>query len=91
MKVTRGDMFGRPLVKGDLVVIKVRGYQALQLAQVVSTSPKRVRVTRISEKGEVSGYEEQTAMAVFILAAADATDANIKLLAEKARIYNATG
>lgn len=87
----RGDMFGRVLVAGDLVVIKVRGYQALQLAKVVRCTPKRVRVQRISDSGVPYTYEEQTQMAVFILGAAEATPANIKLLAEKAKHYNDAG
>ena len=89
MTALRGDMFGRVLVAGDLVVIKVRGYQALQLAQVLKCTAKRVRVRRIGEDGNPHTYEEQTQMAVFILGAAEATPTNIKLLAEKARLYNA--
>ena len=85
----KGDLFGRPLATGDLVVIRVRGMRALQLARVVRCTKKRIVVTTIKwdetkDAAVISGWEQQVAMAVFVLKVSEATPEVIKLLAKRA-------
>lgn len=82
---TKGDIFGRPLNTGDIVVIRSRYVRNLVLAKVIRTTAKRIRLVQINKDGTDSTWDEQVASAVFILDAAQATPETIKLLAQRHR------
>ena len=86
-KQMKGDMFGKPLVPGDLVACQPSYVKRVSLAQVVRCTPARVIVNVIREdSGEMEAWERQARDCVFLVDAARNTDEIRKLLSEKQRL-----
>lgn len=79
----KGDMFGRPLAPGDLVVAVPSYSRRMELCQVHHCSKRLVFIQTLDSLGNLHAWKRRCRDAVFVLKAADATKENIEILIKK--------